>query len=373
MGYAIMRTAKLKGAGSIGGSIAHAYRERETPNADLDRTPDNEVLVQYDPETCRQDIEKGRTRSDNVEVIEVVLTTSPEWMEQATPEQKAEWKEKSMEWLKEEFGEENIQSAVLHKDETTDHISAHVTPIDENGKLNAKKWLGGKQKCQEIQDRYAEKVKDLGLERGERGSKARHQEVSKYYARVEKAVTLEPEREHLRVPKVPEAKGFTGLYNADEVKRHGENCGRAVRDQMREREQSLVAKIVELEKDKVANRGNIIKNTTLEKEIKRLQVMAEKWTRVQKLHTFNPNIGQEIKKGATMEREHEEREWLKKPARERLADVDKRILQEKDPTKMRDLTSKRLAASEDLARERQAKIREQLTKSKSHDRGGMGR
>ena len=364
MGYAIMRTAKLKGAGSIGGSIAHAYRERETPNADLDRTPDNEVLVQYDPETCRQDIEKGRTRSDNVEVIEVVLTTSPEWMEQATPEQKAEWKEKSMEWLKEEFGEENIQSAVLHKDETTDHISAHVTPIDENGKLNAKKWLGGKQKCQEIQDRYAEKVKDLGLERGERGSKARHQEVSKYYGRVEKAAAIEPEKENLRVPKVPESKGWTGLYDADEMKRHGENCGRAVRDQMRERERSLVSKVAELEADKAANRGNIEKNEKLTDLLAKQKPYVEFAREVSELNKLNPDIGKEITLGRSMKRQ----EWQRELKGMSLDDIDNRLKTEKNKGIRQDLVKQRSTMTDQFKQQQR-----ELRKSKSHERGGMER
>ncbi len=34
MNYAILRTAKLKTMGNIGGSLAHNYRTIETPNAD---------------------------------------------------------------------------------------------------------------------------------------------------------------------------------------------------------------------------------------------------------------------------------------------------------------------------------------------------
>mgnify|MGYP003467690282 CR=1 FL=1 len=33
MAYAILRTEKLKTMGNIGGSLAHNYRTRETPNA----------------------------------------------------------------------------------------------------------------------------------------------------------------------------------------------------------------------------------------------------------------------------------------------------------------------------------------------------
>ena len=40
--FAILRTAKLKTLGNIGGSLAHTYRTRETTNADPSRTGDNE-------------------------------------------------------------------------------------------------------------------------------------------------------------------------------------------------------------------------------------------------------------------------------------------------------------------------------------------
>ena len=40
--YAIMRCKKLAKMGNVAASLKHAYRERETPNADASRTPDNE-------------------------------------------------------------------------------------------------------------------------------------------------------------------------------------------------------------------------------------------------------------------------------------------------------------------------------------------
>ena len=40
--YAILRTAKLKTLGNVGGSLAHSYRTRETSNADPSRADQNE-------------------------------------------------------------------------------------------------------------------------------------------------------------------------------------------------------------------------------------------------------------------------------------------------------------------------------------------
>ena len=41
MAYAILRTAKLTSLGNVGGSARHTFRERQTPNADPERTGQN--------------------------------------------------------------------------------------------------------------------------------------------------------------------------------------------------------------------------------------------------------------------------------------------------------------------------------------------
>ena len=250
MAYAILRTAKLKGAGSIGGSIAHAYREREVPNADPERTKDNEVLIPYDAEKTRNDIESARTRSDNVEMVEVVMTTSPEWMDAATDEQKKEFEKRAVEFLEEKFGKENIRSLVWHKDEQTDHLSGHVTPIDKDGHLNAKEHLGGKAKMRELQTEFAEKVKDLGLERGLEGSKARHVEIAKYYARVNEP-PKEQEKERL-IPKVelpPPTREWGGIKQ-EPLEDYGQRCKKAVLDVVGPKIKELKEQVEALKKEK---------------------------------------------------------------------------------------------------------------------------
>jgi len=44
MSYAIMRCKKLAALGSVAASMQHCFRERETHNADQERTPDNQHL-----------------------------------------------------------------------------------------------------------------------------------------------------------------------------------------------------------------------------------------------------------------------------------------------------------------------------------------
>jgi hypothetical protein len=57
-----------------------------------------------------------------------------------------------------------------------------LTPIDENGKLNARKFFGGRDKMSALQDDFYNSVgKEFGLDRGIKGSKAKHQTIKSYY------------------------------------------------------------------------------------------------------------------------------------------------------------------------------------------------
>ena len=56
-------------------------------------------------------------------------------------------------------------------------------PIDaKTGRLNAKKWLGGRSKMSKMQTDFAKDLKKMGLERGVEGSKAEHTTIKQYYS-----------------------------------------------------------------------------------------------------------------------------------------------------------------------------------------------
>ena len=117
MAYAIMRCEKISTKGNLAASISHAYRTRETENANPRIS--NEIIVEYDKTKVDQEVEQARTRKDNVIMYDVFLGVSPEWYEKSSSIDFTKWKQNSIEWLKEEFGEENIKSVVLHRDEQT--------------------------------------------------------------------------------------------------------------------------------------------------------------------------------------------------------------------------------------------------------------
>ncbi len=205
--YAVLRVAKLKTMGEIGGLGKHNERTRETRNADEARVGENVRLVgtgDWCADAQARLDDAPTIRSNAVLAMEHVLTASREFYHQGDESAQAarlnDWSERSMAWLRETYGERNVVAAVLHRDEQTPHLQVLVVPIDERGRLNAHAYTDGRAMLARMQDSYAAAVRDLGLERGVRGSVADHQTVKEFYAKIEEP-TLAPElvKQHLDV------------------------------------------------------------------------------------------------------------------------------------------------------------------------------
>lgn len=186
MAYAILRTAKLKSFGEIGGSLSHNYRTRFTPNANLKMQHKNEHQISnsYDAMQTIKNRLPEKLRKNGVLCIEHLITASPEWSGWGTDQEK-EFFKKSVDWLNQRYGSENITTVSIHRDETTPHLIAYVVPLDDSGRLNARKWLGGRKLMSQMQTDFAAQVKHLGLERGLEGSKAEHKTVKEFYAELQ--------------------------------------------------------------------------------------------------------------------------------------------------------------------------------------------
>lgn len=203
MSFAIYRAEKLKSAGAISASAAHNARTRITPNADASRTSANRQLFGFGgaipkPELLLAEWNRRtvsvRRKPDAVLLQELFLGCSPEFF--AQPPDKCDfdallnvWVRLSVDWLHREFGE-NLLSATLHLDETTPHIAAYVVPLmpAKDGSI----WLSGKKLFNPVtlaqqQDRYAASLEEIGLERGVRGSVAKHRTIRSYYGQIEQA------------------------------------------------------------------------------------------------------------------------------------------------------------------------------------------
>ena len=194
MSFAILRTAKLKSFGEIGGSLSHNYRDRPTPNANPQQTPNNEHSLQNAESvmTAIKDKLPEKRRKDAVLCVEYLITASPDWIGwNKSDEQK--YFDEAKKWLEDKHGKDNVIATTIHRDESTPHLVAYVVPLVD-GKLNAKHFLGGREKLSKMQTDFADNVgKSVSLVRGLEGSKAQHQTIKQYYSNVNTAVKISPD------------------------------------------------------------------------------------------------------------------------------------------------------------------------------------
>lgn len=213
MGYAVLHILKTNGAGSS--LTAHIERTVDPKNVDKNRTHLNRELVEF-PDGVRNRTEAIQHRLENAGLkrkigknqnksFNVMLTGTHEDMAEIEHSGNLGlWCKDNLDWLAENYGRENIVSAVLHLDETTPHIHATVVPIvyterkrkarEDKVKKNYRTKAPAPRLClddiltrkkmEEYQNTYATKMAKYGLERGIRGSEARHIGTTEYYKEV---------------------------------------------------------------------------------------------------------------------------------------------------------------------------------------------
>ena len=207
--FAICRVAKLKTGSSVRKSAKHTDRKQETLNADSTKTPQNIELIpnpaNKELETLvREKIGALTPRKDAVLCSELLLTTSPEYWRPEQPgaaglydEAKLQpWVDANMKFVKEKYGK-GLVKATLHLDESTPHLVVYLVPLYEKDgqlRLSHKELFGGELKdrrLSQLQDDYALAMHHLGLQRGLKGSKAKHQKVQRVYGVIDEAVALQ--------------------------------------------------------------------------------------------------------------------------------------------------------------------------------------
>ncbi len=212
MGYISIQINKAKGSADTGASD-HIERKTIPKNADPTRTHLNCELVKFpDGVSNRTEAISHRIRTagikrkitpDQVRAIRIVLSGTHEDMMKIQDESRLdEWCDDNLQWLHRTFGKENTVSAVLHMDEHTPHIHATVVPIvtgerrkarkkQEDGKRSYRKKANTVRLCADdvltreklvtYHDSYAKAMEKYGLQRGVRGSEARHTTTAQYY------------------------------------------------------------------------------------------------------------------------------------------------------------------------------------------------
>ena len=310
MGYISIQFNKAKGSADTGASD-HIERKTTPKNADPTRTCLNRELVEFpDGVTNRTEAINHRIRTagikrkitpDQVRAIRIVLSGTHEDMMKVQDEGRLnEWCADNLQWLHRTFGRENTVSAVLHMDEHTPHIHATVVPIvtGERRKAKKKQQVEGKrtyrkktdavrlcaddvltrEKLSAYHDSYAEAMAKYGLQRGIRGSEARHTTTAQYYRDLKRQTgELEANVQQLQTERQQEEQKL------DEVKK--EIKSEKLEAAKTEAKAALVAKV-----------GSLLGGGKLKAEKERVQ------QRIAELENQNARLEQYIKQ---MEREHQ--------------------------------------------------------------------
>lgn len=255
MKYAILRTQKLKSAVAVHRSLKHAFREQETPNADPAKAAQNEHLGASSSAEAMQKLRERlpeKRRKDAVLAIEYLITASPEAMKEKTGKEQTAYFSDALQWLRDRHGRANVFYAGLHRDESTPHMYAYVVPLDEStGRLNARKWLGGAKALSDMQTEFATTVGARhSLERGVKGSKAKHQKVQRHYGMVNRASDQAAElgmldRASLAIGK-PTKKAQEALKDADSIICMASQF-KASQKAIKARETASIAKSIEIQ------------------------------------------------------------------------------------------------------------------------------
>ena len=309
MGYAVLHLEKAKGAD--GAMSTHIERTVHPKNADRMRTHLNRELVQF-PEGVNNRTEaiahrignagiKRKIADNQVRAIRVLLTGTNEDMKRMEADGTlGNWCDDNLKWLRETFGKDNVVSAVLHMDEHTPHIHATVVPIvtGERRKANKKQADGKRsyrkkvntvrlcaddvltrEKLVAYHDSYARVMGKYGLQRGVRGSEARHTTTAQYY------------RDLIRQTSELEA-------NVQQLQTEQQQAEQQL-DEVRQevKSEKLEAAKMEAKAAFVAKVGSLFGSNKLKEEREELQ------QRISALENQNKELIQHIK---TMEQEHKE-------------------------------------------------------------------
>lgn len=194
MPYAIIRHAKIKTLGNLAASAQHTFRERDTPNADPKLTPKNQHIGATNTAELLERFQQhlpDKLRKNGVLALEYLCTASPEWWQAASKDQRTAFFQRSLDFLRDRHGKDNVLYAGTQFDESTPHLVAYVIPKDDKGRMNAAYFVDGRKKLNELQTAFAAKVADLGLNRGIEGSKAKHEQVKRHYGLVMRGEALE--------------------------------------------------------------------------------------------------------------------------------------------------------------------------------------
>lgn len=215
MSYAIMRLEK-RNSKNIVGMFRHNERKTENhSNVDINKELShlNYQLIDCESysEKINREIEERykvnkSIRKDAVLCVEVLFTSDKEFFDKLTPEEERKYFKKSVEFLKEQFGEKNVVFATVHKDETTPHLHAGFIPMTDDGRLNYKNFVNGREGLIKLQNEYFKKMVEIfpELERGKNAEETRAKHIANQEYKIQQKETILKEKEKTVMVKIEE-------------------------------------------------------------------------------------------------------------------------------------------------------------------------
>ena len=222
MNYGIFRSEPIMTINDLAQIGSHNKREKKAyksnPNIKLELTKNNIELVplkekyvkgfhNLTKEYRKQHEEKQKTERDDrkrsysemlnksksVVADELLFTATNKFFKDKNKEFILEWANTCMDFVYNDLGynKEQVLHATLHLDEATPHIHCVVVPLvkkldkrtnTERYTISKKQYIKDKLHLSQLQDIYNDRLREKGydLERGIKGSNARHQKVREF-------------------------------------------------------------------------------------------------------------------------------------------------------------------------------------------------
>lgn len=192
MSYLVCHVQKFKSS-DVKGMQIHNQRESEnSKNIDIDSSKKhlnydihNNSSINYN-HRVKEIIAKGYkgvrgVRKDAVVMTSTLITSDTEFFKKLSPEKQKEFFNIAYKKLVNQYGEENIVSAVVHMDEKTPHMHICSVPLTEDGKLSAK-TIFDRKGLRNLQDMIPKELQSKGfdIKRGEIGSERKHTDTHEY-------------------------------------------------------------------------------------------------------------------------------------------------------------------------------------------------
>lgn len=320
--FEVIRIHKHKSRVGIVRSLKHCFREQETPNADPEKTPENDLI---DAENTQQAMAKYSERIDGldrkvrknaVHAVEFLVTASPEKMAEMTKKEQDKFFKKSLKYIEDKHGKENIFSSAVHRDETTPHLSVFVVPITKENKLSCKQFYGEQGALNKLQTDFHKSVgKSFDMTRGIEKSGVDHVSIKDYYTRIN---TSEKQNEFYK-PQILESKKDFAKRVLDTQGTYSDKY-----DNLIHKYNEKVDQLSNVTKDRDHNKA------MKEKAFKMFHLIELDPYRIEKLHHYANEL-----------RKERDLELKKERERAKALELKKRLGKKKSPSRGRSLTIER--------------------------------